>query len=152
MVFVQSAAAMRTVILASIILGTLWNIVAICLMRGKLVDAFSPGWLLAGAIAGVAAGMFTIWSRRRRDGQESFFYGVANYYLGILVYWGSFVVIERIIMCVKHRGWTDFDLRDHLNLILMFLIYGTVWYGVILIPLSFLSRHVLWKIYIRQTA
>jgi hypothetical protein len=143
---------MRTVISVSIALGIVWNVVAVCLMSGRLLDAFTPGWLLAGALAGVAAGLFTIWSRRRRDGRESFFYGIANYYLGIFVYWASFVVIQRVIMCVQHGGWTDFDLHDHLNLILIFLIHGTVWSGVILIPFCFLSRYVIWTIYTRNAA
>ena len=143
---------MRTVIPVSIALGIVWNVVAVCLMGGSLLDALAPAWLLAGALAGVAAGVFTIWSRRRRDGRESFLYGIANYYLGIFVYWVSFVVIQRAIMCVQHGGWTDFDLHDHLKLILMFLLYGTVWFGVILIPFCFLSRYVLWTIYTRNAA
>jgi hypothetical protein len=140
---------MRTVIPVSIALGTIWNVVAVCLLGGRFIDAFSPSWLLAGAMAGIAAGLFTIWSRHRRDGKENFFFGVATYYLGIFVYWISFVVIERVIMCVQDGGWTNFDLHDHLKLIFVFLIVGTVWFGVILIPLCFLSRHVLWKIYTR---
>jgi len=143
---------MRTVIPASIGLGIVWNIIAVRLMGGRLVDAFSPGWVLAGALAGVAAGTFTIWSRRRRDGRERFLYCIATYYLGIFVYWASYVVIQRIIMCVQHGGWTDFDLHDHLNLIFIFLVYGTIWWGIILIPLCFVSRYALWKIYTRNAA
>jgi hypothetical protein len=143
---------MRTIIPVSIGLGIVWNVVAVCLMGGRFVDAFSPGWSLAGAFAGVAAGLFTIWSRHRRAGREGFLYGIATYYLGIFVYWISFVVIQRAIMCVQHGGWTDFDLRDQLKMIFIFLIYGTVWFGVILIPLCFLSRHGLWKIYTRNLA
>ena len=116
---------MRIAIPVSIALGIVWNVVALSLMGGRVVDAFVPSWLLAGAFAGVAAGVFTIWSRRRRDGRESVLYGIANYYVGIFVYWVSFVVIQRAIMCVQHGGWTDFDLRDHLGLIVIFLIYGT---------------------------
>jgi hypothetical protein len=141
---------MRVVIPISIILGIIWNVVAVKLMGGRLPDAFSPGLLLAGAFAGVAAGRFTIWSRQRRGGKESVPYGIANYYVGIFVYWAAFVVIERVIICIEHGGWTDFDLRDHIKLILIFLFYGTVWFGVILIPFCFLSRFLLWKIYTRN--
>ena len=140
---------MRTVIPVSIALGIIWNLLAIWLLGGRVVDALTPGWLLAGALAGVAAGVFTMWSRRQRDGEESVLYGIATYYLGIFVYWASFVVIQRAIMCVRHGGWTDFDLHDHAKLILMFLLYGTVWFGVILIPLCYVSRYVLWQVYIR---
>ena len=90
---------MRTVIPVSIALGIIWNLLAIWLLGGRVVDALTPGWLLAGALAGVAAGVFTMWSRRQRDGEESVLYGIATYYLGILVYWGSFVVIERFYVC-----------------------------------------------------
>jgi len=138
---------MRIVILVSLLLGMVWNVIAVCLMGGRLADAFRPSFLLAGALAGVAAGLFTIWSRLRRDGSESVLYGVLTYYLGMFAYWVSIVVIQRVILCVQHGGWTDFDLRDHLSLIVAFLIYGTFYFGSSLIPLSFLTRHVLWKAY-----
>ena len=141
---------MRSVIPVSIALGIVWNVIAVRLMGGRMVDALAPAWLLAGALAGAAGGAFTVWSRQRRDGRESLLYGIATYYLGIVVYWASYVVIQRIILCVQHGGWTDFDLRDHLSLIVTFLMYGTVWFGLILIPLCFLSRHVIWKIYTRN--
>jgi len=142
---------MRAVIPVSIALGIIWNVIVVCLMGGTVADAFTLPWLPAGALAGVAGGVFTVWSRRRRDGDESVLYGIATYYLGILVYWGSFVVIERAIMCVEHGGWTGFDLHDHLRLILTFVAYGSVC-GVLLIPLCFLSRYALWEIYIRTAA
>jgi hypothetical protein len=144
-------AGRRTIIPVSVAVGLVWNVIAICLMGGRVSEAFSAGWLLAGALAGVVAGRFTIWSRRRRDGRESVFYGIANYYLGIFVYWASFVVIQRVIMCIQHGGWTDFDLHDHLSLIVVFLVYGTLWFGILLIPLCFLSRYVLWQIYNRKS-
>lgn len=117
-------------------------------MGGRIVDALSSAWLPAGAIAGLVAGGYAIQSRRRRDGQESLLHGVAGYYLGIVAYWLSYVVIERLRLCYEHGGWTDFDLHDHLSLILIFLLYGTFWYGIFLIPLNFLSRHLLWKVYV----
>jgi len=143
---------MRTVIPVSIALGIVWDVIAVRLMGGKFVDAFSPAWLVSGALAGISAGLFTIWSRRRREGRESFFHIVATYYLGIFVYWIGIVVIARAILCVQHGGWTDFGLRDHLKMILIFLTYGTYPFGLILIPLSLLSRNVLWKIYTRNVA
>ncbi|MGZ9271593.1 MAG: hypothetical protein ACXW6T_20910 [Candidatus Binatia bacterium] len=143
---------MRLVITLSIVLGLLWNFAAVALMGGRLADAFAPACLLAGCCAGVAAGLFTIWSRQRRNGEESFLYGVANYFVGIFVYWLSFLVIQHTILCIQHGGWTDFDLRDHLMLIVIFLGYGTLLYGIILIPLNFLSRFILWKTYLRASA
>jgi hypothetical protein len=135
----------------SVVLGLLWNSLAVHLLGGRLVDAFSTAFAPAGAIAGLVAGMFTIWSRRKMDGGENVFYGVATYYVGIVVYWLSFVVIERAAMCLRHGGWTDFDLQDHLVLIWTLLMYGTLGAGVVLIPLTFLSRHLVWRVYQRAT-
>ena len=140
---------MRAVIIISVLLGLVWNTIAVTLLGGRVMDAFKPSWLLAGAIAGAVAGWFTIWSRNRREGEERLLDGFATFYLGIVIYWISFVVIERAVMCVKHGGWTDFDLRDHLTMIGIFLLYGTLWYGIVLIPLCFLSRWLIWKVYQR---
>ena len=142
---------MLFVLSASVLLGLVWNGVAVCLLGGTLRDSLSLGWLLAGAIAGLAAGCFTVWSRKRSYGDESFLGGVATYYLGIVSYWASFVVIERVRLCWSAGGWTDFELHDHLGLIAVLLLYGTVYYGILLIPLCFLSRRVLWALYERTT-
>ena len=143
---------MRAAISFSIFLGLVWSTLAVCLIGNKGADSFRPSWLLAGAIAGAVAGLFTVWSRRRRNGAESILYGVATYYLGILTYWAGIVVIERVLMCLQVVDWTDFDLRDPLAMILIFLFYGTIWFGIILIPLCFLSRYIVWRIYRRFAA
>ena len=137
-------------IAVSIALGVIWNFIAVYLMGGRFFDAFTPSFLLAGALTGGAAGVFTIWSRQRKNGRESLFYGVVNYYLAILLYWMSFVFFERAIMCAQYGGWTSFDLDDHLKMIFIFLWFGTVPFGIILIPLTFLSRHLIWSIYKRS--
>lgn len=130
-------------------LGILGNVVAVTLLGGKVADAFAPSWLLAGALAGLAAGRHTIWSRQRRDGSETFVDGLATYYLGILVYWLGIVVLERARLCARHGGWTDFDLHDQLTSIFTLLLVGTFWWGILLIPCCFLSRYALWKLYTR---
>lgn len=140
---------MRGVIPLSILLGLVWNAMVVCLMGGKVTEAFRPSWLMAGVLAGIVSGLFTVWSRNRRDGEESIFYGVATFYIGIVTYWASFVVVERTLMCLRHGGWTAFDLRDHLIMIWTFAIYGTLWFGIILIPLGFFSRYLIWKVYLR---
>jgi hypothetical protein len=139
---------MRYVIPFSIAVGLLWNFLAVRMMGGDFRDALRPSMLIAGATAGLSTGLFTIWSRQRRGGAESFLHVLATFYLGIIVYWLSLLFVERIIMCVQHGGWTDFDLHDHLSLILIFLGYGTILYGIFLIPLTFLSRYLVWKMYI----
>ncbi len=142
---------MRLVLPLSILFGLAWNTIVLLLMGARGRELVSPSWLVAGVIAGVVAGMFTVASRRQTHGDESFKAGVAGYYLAMLVYWAAFVVIERVLMCVRHGGWTDFDLRDHLMLGANFLLYGTVVYGIGLIPLSFLARNCVWSVYRRSS-
>lgn len=138
---------MRAVIPFSILLGFIWNMIAVLLMGGRAVDSFRWSLLVAGASAGLAAGLFTVWSRRRLQGEEGFFYGLANYYLAIFIYWLSQVVVERAWLCWKAGRWTNYELHDHINLLWVFLIHGTLWFGVILIPLTFLTRHLVWRLY-----
>ena len=140
---------MRKVTLASIGLGLLWNALAVWLLGGRFRDVTEPAWLAAGIIAGVAAGRFTVWSRVRRGGDESFSDVMKTFYLGMFVYWLAFIAIERALMCIRFGGWTDFDLHDHLSLILVFVVHGTLVYGVVLVPLTLLSRQAVWKIYAR---
>lgn len=142
---------MRAAIPLSILFGLIWNTIAVCLIGGRVEDSFRPSWLAAGVIAGIVAGWFTIWSRRRGDGEEHVRYGLATYYLGMLVYWASFVVLERVRLCVQHGGWTDFNLRDHLMLGVLMLVYGTLMYGVILVPLALLTRRLIWSAYCRYS-
>jgi hypothetical protein len=140
---------MPAAITLSVVFGVIWDFIAVWLMGGKSADAFKLSWLAAGMIAGALSGWFTIWSRERRDGDESIQAGLAGYGLAIVGYWLVFVILERLSLCVRHGGWTDFNLRDHLMLIGPFLILGTLWYGIILIPLSFLCRWIVWVTYQR---
>lgn len=140
---------MRLVDAVSLALGIVWNAIAVSLLGGKVADVFRPSWLVAGMVAGVAMGRFTVWSRERRGGAERLLDGIATYYLGIVVYWLVFVVIERASVVWRHGGWTDFNLHDHLVMIVWFLIQGTFPYGIVLIPLAFLSRRFVWSVYER---
>jgi hypothetical protein len=143
---------LRWVFVISMGLGVAWNVVAVLLMGGGPYDAFTASFLVAGGLAGMSAGLFTVWSLRRRDGKESFGYGMATYYLGILVYWVCFVALERVRLCLECGSWTSFDLRDHLMFGYIFVIYGTVYFGIFLIPLNFLSRQLVWLAYRRRSA
>lgn len=140
---------MPLVVPLSLLLGLAWNTLVVLLVGGRVRELLQPGGLVAGAIAGVVAGSFTVWSRRRIHGGESVQAGIAGYYLAMLAYWATFVVVERVLLCARHGGWTDFDLRDHLMLGVTFLVYGTAVYGIVLIPLSFLTRHWVWSVYRR---
>jgi hypothetical protein len=148
----MSGTAMRIVIPVSIAFGIAWNVAAMCLLGGRVVDAFAPGLLVGGAIAGMVAGAFTIWSRRRAGGHERVRDVIAHYFITAVAYWIGFVVTERIIMCVQHGGWTDFDLHDHLSFVLMLVVYHGIQSSLVLVPFSALSRFVIWKTYTRSSA
>jgi hypothetical protein len=126
------------------LLGCGWNLIAVLLLGGRPADALRPSWLAAGLIAGAAAGWFTLHSRERNEGRETLRDGLLTYLLGIVVYWAAFVVLERARLCIAHGGWTAFNLVDHGRL-LLWLVYGAVLYGIVLIPLAFLTRSVVWK-------
>jgi len=135
---------MRVVLPISIALGLAWNLIARFLMGARRpADLLEVGWMAAGALAGIAAGAFTLRTRDRVGTGRRFLDGLATYYLGMATYWIGFVLIERALLCVRHGGWTSFELRDHLMLIVSFGLYGTLWYGIALIPLAFLSRALL---------
>lgn len=140
------------VVAASAILGMVWDVIAICLMGGHPRDAFRASWLIAGITAGVAAGLFTVWSRSKRRGRESFMMGVGNYYFAIFVYWLVFLLTERFQMCIRAGSWTDFDLHDHVRFLIVFLIFGTFPNGLFLLPVCFASRQIVWRIYSGRVA
>jgi hypothetical protein len=137
---------MGAVILVSLVLGFLWNAVAVYLMDGQANDVIMSGFTIAGGVAGVVAGLFTVWSRKRTFGEERLALVLANYAVGIFAYWASFVIFERIRLCWKAGGWTDFDLADQLTMIAWLFIGGVI-YSFILVPLCYVSRHVVWAIY-----
>ena len=131
---------MKSVILLSVILGFLWNAIVVYLMGGRMNEFLYSSFTAAGVLSGTVAGLFTVWSRRRTLGEERFAYVLANYFVVVFAYWLSFVVIERAWLCMKTGGWTDFDLRDNLILI-YWLLLGSIWYSVLLVPLCYLSRY-----------
>lgn len=137
-------------IILSASLGIAWHLIVIALMGGSFREGLVPAFLLAGATAGIVAGWQTINSRRARDGGESFGAVLANYYLAIFFYWLFFVIFARIELCLQQGGWTDFNLDDHLNLIATYLVYGTVIYGICLIPLYRATRGLVWRVHVRS--
>lgn len=137
----------RSVWLASIAIGLLWNLLPVRPMGGTTREATAPVWVVASAITGALAGGFTVWSRARRGGREHVVDVIATYSLGIVAYWACFVAIARIVLGVRQGGWTDCDLRDHRVLIVPLLTHGTLWYGLVVVPLTFVSRHVVWRVH-----
>jgi hypothetical protein len=136
-------------LILSVLLGLLWTTIVVPLAGGEPRDVLRPSWFLSGMLAGAAAGAYTIWSRRRRDGRERVADVFATYYVGMFVFWAGFVVIERIALSLSHGGWTDFNLRDHFVMLWWFVIQGTIVYGIALIPLCWLTRRMVWGVYER---
>lgn len=142
---------MRLAIPASILLGLGWNLIVVRLLGGGWRDALEPAWLAGGAAAGWVAGAHTIASRRRNGGSERLQDGLMSYYLAMVADWFVFVCVERIRLCIQAGGWTDFNLHDHLALIGAFLTFGTFVYGLLLIPLCFLTRRLVWRVHLRDS-
>jgi len=139
---------MKKVILISAAAGILWHFLAVKLMGGDWQYAKEWAPLTSGAFAGIASGIHTIWSRKKK-GKESILSGIATYYVGIISYWAALLVFNRIDICIQSGGWNDFDLKDNIGLIYIMLMYGT-FYGIVLVPLTFITRQFVWIIYERK--
>ena len=142
---------MKTPLIVSAVTGLAWSLLTVLLMGGSAADWARVSFIVAGIAAGLVAGFQTISSRKRKSGKEGFLSGLACYYLAMFVFWASWLLVERISMCIEHRGWTDFDLHDHVNMLGVYLIYGTIppW-SLLLIPLCFANRLLVWKTYYRN--
>jgi hypothetical protein len=140
---------MKTVLIVSAVTGLAWSLLIVTLMGGSASDwARAYSFIIGGIIAGLVAGFHTIRSREKRFGKEGFVVGLLCYYLAMLVFWASSTVLERVGMCIAHQGWTDFELGEDLNMIGLYFIYGTIPWGLLLIPICFLNRWVVWNIFI----
>jgi hypothetical protein len=131
-------------------LGLGWSVIAVRLMGGRWVDTLTLSWLIAGAVAGLVAGRFTVWSRSRRDGREHVLDVFATFYLAIVVYSTTYSVGERVLMLARLGRWMPFESDDG-RMILAMVWMGTILYGIVLIPLTWASRSLVWKVYERAS-
>jgi hypothetical protein len=133
-----------SVALLSMAFGLLWHTI-VALLMGGLAGPVLSWFMLAGLPAGLAAGAFTIWSRKRLQGRESIVMGLATYYLAIAVY----SLASGAVGIVAYLRTSELDtIATVLGGRLMYaVIYGTV-LGVVLIPLCFLTRHLLWRFHV----
>lgn len=138
-------AEMRMTIVLSIALGMIWHTLALGVSGQSATKDWSWG-LLAGAAAGVAAGQFTLWSRKRLHGRESFAHVAATYYLAILVYWFSGGMIETLLG-IGRGDWEPFFVA-YISVLPWVLGYCTL-LGVVLLPLCWVSRDLLWTCHVR---
>ena len=135
-----------SVALLSMALGVVWHTI-VALLMGGLAGPVLSWFMLAGLPAGLAAGSFTVWSRKRRQGRESIVLGLATYYLAVTVY---SVASSAIGITVYLRGAELSAIPTVLIGRLFYaFFYGTI-LGVVLIPFCFLTRHLLWQFHVRM--
>ncbi|MCR9247753.1 MAG: hypothetical protein NXI31_22220 [bacterium] len=90
-------------------------------------------YLLAGAAAGVFAGALTIRSRKRRDGRESWLNLAFTYFAAVAVY--AFVG-----NCLD---WPPQFFGSLAFSLFYGMVYAVVW-AVVLVPLSYVTRRLVW--------
>lgn len=135
------------VVTLSALFGVVWHTIVVLLLGRSLQAAFSAA-MIAGAMTGVFAGFLTVRSRERRHGRESFLDAVVAYYLAVVVYAVSLVWIG-VLTGVGRQG-KDVGVLSAFGLSLGMawyaVIFATLPSGIVLIPLSFLTRFLLWRL------
>ena len=131
----------RRVALLSVACGIAWHTLITVLFGFSILDALSWG-MVQGAVAGLAAGAFTIRSRTRRGGKESWWDVIVTYYLAVAIY----ILGGLVVTALQEAG--NWSLRELIAAAMAVLFYGglvaTV-LGVALIPLCLATRHLVWR-------
>lgn len=134
----------RTVLL-SMLFGVAWHFVVVALV-GPL-EWFTMGiGLPVAALTGGLAGLFTVWSRRRRPGSESTFSVVATYYFALLVYAIGMALTKSILYAYEGRSGPTYTLTWSRigDEVAVFVAYGTM-FAVLLLPLCYVTRLLVWR-------
>jgi len=129
--------------LASAPCGVCWHGVVSLVVCTRLTNLgqllLHPG-SLAGALAGVIAGALTIRSRRRRSGREQWLVLCLAYLAAVALY---------AVVCATLESFTS-GANSIFELLLLWLCYSfyvALVYAVFLMPLSFLTRRLVWAIH-----
>ncbi len=129
---------MWAAIMISIVLGLGWNLIAILLMGGTYEQAWEPVYCVAGAVAGLSAGIYTIWTGRRTEtAAGNILFSILTFYVGIFTYWAMETAIAHAIHFYSGGGLMGSNFNEDLKMLGVFLIYGTAGYGIYLFPLCF---------------
>lgn len=134
------------VAILSMLFGVAWHTIVVLLMGQPLGDAGSLG-ILAGAVAGLCAGSLTVRSRERHHGRESIFDGILTYYVAVIVYVLTSVVIG-VVVDAYARGSSSVGPLGFLAASWVLTWYAVLFAslaGVLLVPLCFLTRRFLWR-------
>lgn len=135
------------VVVLSAVFGVVWHTIVVLLLGRNLQAAFSAA-MIAGAITGVFAGFLAVRSRERRHGRESFLDAVVAYYLAVVVYtvllaWIG--LLTRVGSAGKEVGVLQ-AFGASLLMPCYAVVFATLPSGIVLIPLSFLTRFLLWRL------
>ena len=138
----------RTIFL-SMVLGVAWHCIVLGIMGQLTWFAVCLGLPIA-LLTGAVAGVFTVWSRRRRRGKESVLAVVATYYLALLVYAIGMTLTESIRYAYHGESGPTYSFTwskvgDEITL---FAAYGTM-FAVLLLPLCYLTRLLVWRAHCR---
>ena len=134
-------------------LGLSWGVAPLCIFLSTGESILSKRVLLIMAwcmLIGVAAGVHTVWTRRRSDGAETPLGLVGIYYFAIVLFWVGVSGFK----WVEYRPWDALFgwsvlrecIADNLRLLLNLTGYGTV-LGLIAIPICYLCREQVWRTY-----
>lgn len=143
---------LRAALAVSACTGVGWGLFVLLLMSGgSLRDPSGRySWLviglIAGGIAGVCAGAFTIWSRRRNEGEESIIAGIVTYYLGIFAFWLVMFGIPHSIVFLLEGDLFSRNFGDGVRVLWIMAFYGT-FAGTLLVPFCFFNRALVWMVY-----
>lgn len=117
-----------------IFIGLIWHTIAMKLSN-SFEYLFNPIFIIGGIASAHFTSEFTIWSRKRANGKEKLIYLLPTYYLGITVYWFFSLFL-----------YSPFTI-DTYKLLCVYFYISTIMYGIILIPLCYLTRKLVWQIY-----
>ncbi len=132
----------------SIICGFIWHCLIVNFPKRRFeLEQILTRWFFAGGIAGLGAGIYTIWSRRRNLKSESIFHGFMNYYVGILCYWYGIIFVGVCIDLFSFRDVSKINFEEYLTMVFFLMYFGTVFYSPFLIPLTFVTRWVVWSVH-----
>lgn len=129
--------------LLSVLCGVVWHVLVMLLLTRGKAEILSP-LLLAGGLAGLVAGGYTVWSLRRNGGRERVLHVVANYYIGVWAYAVFGAVLHTLVGGGLSAGWGR-AFAGACSFFYYATLIATV-AGVLLIPLCWLTRLIVWDL------
>jgi hypothetical protein len=137
-------------VFVSLVLGVMWQAMLVDLFGRRVFDPLDGPLTgpLAGAIAGLCAGELTFRSRHRRQGRESIRDGVLTFYAGVLSYALALSLIGVVVyVCVGNATLRGIESYPQAVFgVCLYAVVGVILWGVVLIPLCFMTRFLFWQL------